>query len=187
MHTLNNNLYWMANKCLTFVSYSQDEYILFSVYIIAYNELHIYNVWTSSVIMIYIHVWFDPEYTQINTKSMLQKYGVFSVWVSWYFYGHWSSLHYYLTKWEKDILCMWLCTRMQMWFIPCLASFSPFFSTLSINNTSNTWEQFIKLCLLLKCQIFLWIKISWCDISTYTSYFVVFRAFHNKIDHSNFS
>ena len=77
MHTLNNNLYWMANKWLTFISYSQDEYILFSVYIIAYNELHIYNVWTSSVIMIYIHVWFNPEYTQINTKSMLQKDGVF--------------------------------------------------------------------------------------------------------------
>ena len=77
MHALNNNLDWMANKCLTFVSYSQDEHILFSVYIIAYNELHIYNVWTSSVIMIYILLWFNPAYTQINTESMLQKDGVF--------------------------------------------------------------------------------------------------------------
>ena len=126
IHTLNNNLYWMANEYLTFVSYSLDEYILFSVYILEYNELHIYNVWTSSVIMIYILLWFNPAYTQINTESMLQKDGVFSVWVSWYFYGHWSSLHYYLTKWEKDILCVWLCNSYANVIHPCLASFSPF-------------------------------------------------------------
>ena len=65
MH-INMWIYWVANKCLTHTKTIKEEYTLFSVYMLACNELHIYSVWTSSVIMIYILLWFNPmhKYTQ---------------------------------------------------------------------------------------------------------------------------
>ena len=137
----------MFNLCCFLV----DEYILFSVYMLAYNELHIYNVWTSSVIMIYILLWFNPAYTQINTESMLQKDGVFP-------YGLVDIFmvidHHCIIILPSERAISYSCGYANM-IHPCLASFSPFFLTLSINNNSTTWEKFINFCLSLKYQTFI--------------------------------